>query len=167
MSDIDVLAKKIEQMASNLRFNTGLQIMYTGLLMDKYVNVRVKKYGQNRSRMDILHTLITHKGVLRPSDLSKMTFHSKQTVTKIVDGLVSDGLVTREPEGKDRRTKKVFVTKKGIQFVENSLPVTMDIAHESMPSLTTQELEQLNSVLKRVRKRVLNQIANLRIDDSP
>jgi DNA-binding MarR family transcriptional regulator len=167
MTDIDVLAKRIEEMASNLRFNTGLQIIYTGLLTDKYANLRIKKYGQNRSRLDILHTLITHKGVLRPSDLSKMTFRSKQTVTKIVDGLVSDGLVTREPEGKDRRTKKVFVTKKGIQFVENSLPVTMDIAHECMPSLTTQELEQLNSVLKRIRNRVLNQITNLGIDDSP
>jgi DNA-binding MarR family transcriptional regulator len=167
MTDIDVLAKKIEQMATNLRFNTGLQIIYTGLLTDKYTNLRIKKYGQNRSRLDILHTLITHKGVLRPSDLSKMTFRSRQTVTKIVDGLVSDGLVTREPEGKDRRTKKVFITKKGIQFVENSLPVTMDIAHECMPSLTTQELEQLNSVLKRIRNRVLNQITNLGIDDSP
>jgi DNA-binding MarR family transcriptional regulator len=167
MTDIDVLAKKIEQMATNLRFNTGLQIMYTGLLIDKYVNLRVKKYGQNRSRMDILHTLITHKGALRPSDLSKMTLRSKQTVTKIVDGLVSDGLVARELEGEDRRTKNVFVTDKGIQFVENSLPVTMDISYKCMPSLTTQELEQLNSVLKRIRKRVLNKMANLGIDDSP
>jgi len=167
MTDIDVLAKKIEEMALNLRFNTGLQIMYTGLLMDKYVNLRVKKYGQNRSRLDILHTLITHKGVLRPSQLSEMTFRSKQTITKIVDGLVSDGLVTREPEGKDRRTKNVFVTEKGIQFVENSLPITMNISYECMPTLTVQELEQLNGVLKHIRKRVLNQIANLGIDDSP
>lgn len=167
MTDINVLAKRIEEIASNLRFNTGLQIIYTGLLTDKYANLRIKKYGQNRSRLDILHTLITHKGVLRPSDLSKMTFRSKQTITKIVDGLVSDGLVTREPEGKDRRTKKVFVTEKGIQFAENSLAVTMDIADECMPSLTTQELEQLNSVLKRIRNRVLNQMANLGIDDSP
>jgi DNA-binding MarR family transcriptional regulator len=167
MIDIDGLAKRIEEIASNLRFNTGLQIIYTGLLTDKYANLRIKKYGQNRSRLDILHTLITHKGVLRPSDLSKMTFRSKQTVTKIVDGLVSDGLVTREPEGKDRRTKNVFVTEKGIQFVESSLPVTMDISYECMPSLTTQELEQLNGVLKRIRNRVLNQIANLGIDDSP
>jgi DNA-binding MarR family transcriptional regulator len=164
MSDIDVLARKIEQMASNLRFNTGLQIMYTGLLMDKYVNVRVKKYGQNRSRMDILHTLVTHKGHLRPSQLSRMTFRSKQTVTKIVDGLVSDGLVTRDVEGKDRRTKDVFITEKGIRFVETSLPATMDISYDCMPSLTNQELEQLNRVLKRVRNRVLSQLPNLRID---
>lgn len=167
MTDIDGLAKKIEQMASNLRFNTGLQIMYTGLLMDRYVNLRVKKYGQNRSRMDILHTLITHKGTLRPSQLSKMTFRSKQTITKIVDGLVSDGVVARELEGEDRRTKNVFITEKGIQFVESSLSLTMDISYECMPSLTTQELEQLNGVLKRIRNRVLNQIANLGIDDSP
>jgi DNA-binding MarR family transcriptional regulator len=110
--NIAYLANKVIKMASDLKFNTGLQIMYTGLLMDKFVNSRTGKYGQNRSRMDILHTLITHKGVLKPSDLSKMTFRSKQTVTKIVDSLVNDGLVTREPEGEDRRTKKYLSPKK-------------------------------------------------------
>ncbi|MFO7773748.1 MAG: MarR family transcriptional regulator [Dehalococcoidia bacterium] len=160
------LAKRIGEMASDLRFNTGLQVMYTGLLMDKYVNARVKGYGQNRSRMDILHTLITHKGVLKPSDLSKMTFRSKQTVTKIVDGLVSDGLATRELEGKDRRTKKISVTEKGIQFVKNSLPLTMDISHECMPILTTEELEQMSSLLRRIRRHILKRMADAGLDDS-
>jgi DNA-binding MarR family transcriptional regulator len=158
---IQSLAIKIKKMSSSLKYNTGLQLMYTGLLIDKYINLKASEYDQNRSRLDIMHTLITHEGVLKPSDISKMTFRSKQAVTKVVDGLLSDGLVTREPEGKDRRTKKVFITAKGVELVMKSLPTTKAISQKSMPPFTTSEMKQLNDILKRVRNHILQQMAGL------
>jgi DNA-binding MarR family transcriptional regulator len=156
---IQSLATKIKKMSSSLKYNTGLQLMYTGLLMDRYINLKASEYDQNRSRLDIMHTLITHEGVLKPSDISKMTFRTKQAVTKVVDGLINDGLVTREPEGKDRRTKKVIITGKGVELVMKSLPTTKAISQESMPALTTNEMKQLNDILKQVRNHILEQMA--------
>ena len=160
--NIEALAQRINDLAVNLRFNTGLQVMYTGLLMDKYVNIRTNEYGLNRAKLDVLHTLITHKGALKPSDISKMTFRSKQTVTKIVDSLIADGFVSRELEGKDRRTKMVFITEKGLESSMNNLPNTSNICHDSMPLLTNDELEQLNRILKQIRHHLLIQMANLK-----
>jgi hypothetical protein len=47
------------------------------------------------------------------------------------------------------------------------MPVTIGISNECMPMLTQEELEQLNSILKRIRKHILDQMANVEIDDSP
>jgi len=147
-------------MAANLRFNTGLQLLYTGLLMNRYVDIRTGRYGQNRSRLDIMHTLITHGGIVKPSDLSKMTFRSKQTITKIIDGLEKDGMVEREPAGKDRRTRKISITRKGVDSIRESLPHTLKISNTAMPNLNREEMEQLNGILKRIRKHLLSQIAS-------
>lgn len=157
---MESLANDIRAMAANLRFNTGLQLLYTGLLMNRYVDIRAGRYGQNRSRLDIMHTLITHGGIVKPSDLGKMTFRSKQTITKIIDGLEKDGMVEREPVGKDRRTRKISITKKGVDSIRESLPHTLKISSTAMPSLNREEMEQLNSILRRVRKHLISQIAS-------
>jgi len=157
---LESLASDIRAMATDLRFNTGLQVLYTGLLMNRYIDIRASKYGQNRSRLDIMHTLITHGGVIKPSDLGKMAFRSKQTITKIIDGLERDGLVKREVVGKDRRTRKVIITRKGLDSIRESLPHTLEISNTAMPSLSQEQMQELNTILRQVRKHLLSQIAS-------
>ena len=45
------LAYDIIAMGTDLRFNTGLQVLYTGLLINKYIDKKASKYGQNGSRL--------------------------------------------------------------------------------------------------------------------
>lgn len=155
---LDSLSDEIKDMAKDLRYNTGLDVLYTGLLMDKYVDIKARKYGQNRSRLDILHTLIAHGGILKPSDLGKMTFRTKQTITKVIDGLERDELVTREFSGKDRRTRKVIVTKKGLDSIRESLPNTMETMNVAMPMLTKKQMEEIGAIMKLIRQHLLAQI---------
>jgi DNA-binding MarR family transcriptional regulator len=154
------LADDIEAMGADLRFNVSVQLLNTGLLLDKYIDTKARRYGQNRSRLDVMHTLIIHGGTLKPTDLSKMLFRSKQTVTGIVDGLERDGLVKRELAGKDRRTKKVTITRKGLSSIRASLPRTLEISSLAMPLLSEEEAQTLRTILRRIRKHVLGQIAN-------
>ena len=157
---MESLADDIVAMATDLRFNTGLQVLYTGLLINKYIDKTTKMYGQNRSRLDVMHTLITHGGTLKPSELSKMTFRSKQNITKIVDGLERDGIVKREPIGKDRRSRRVTITRKGVDSVKENLPRVFEISSTAMPSLSQEEMEGLNDILRRIRRHLLNIISD-------
>jgi len=152
------LADDIRTIGVGLRFNMGVQLLSSGLLLNKYINIEAKKYGQNRSRLDVMHTLIIHDGILKPSDLSEMLFRSKQTITQIVDGLERDGLVEREQKGKDRRTKKVFITRKGLDLISTSLPRTLEISSSAIPKLSEEEMQTAVAILRRVRKHLVNQI---------
>jgi len=157
---IESLADDIVAMGTDLRFNTGLQVLYTGLLINKYIDKRASRYGQNRSRLDIMHTLITHGGTLKPSQLSKMTFRSKQRITKIIDGLERDGMVKREPIGKDRRSRRVTITRKGVDSVKENLPRILEISNTAMPSLSHEEMEGLNNIMRRIRRHLLKLISD-------
>lgn len=159
---VESLAGDIRVLASDLRFNTGLQILYAGSLMDRYIDIIARKYGHNRSRLDILNALITHGGVMKPSDLSKMTFRSRQAVTKVTDGLERDGLVKRELVGKDRRTKRVIITRKGLDSANKFISNTLETRNPAVAKLSREQLQVLNTLLRQVRKELLRQIASIK-----
>ena len=151
------LADNIRAIGTNLKFTIAIQLLYTGLLLNRYLDIRARKYGHNRSRLDIMHTLIIHDGVLKPTDLSKMTFRSRQTITQIVDSLERDGLVKRELVSKDRRTKKVVVTVKGLEAIRENLPHTLEVMNQAVPALSQKQMQELISVLRQIRKHLVNQ----------
>lgn len=157
---IESLTDDIVAMATDLRCNAGLQVLYTGLLINKYVNKRAKRHGQNRSRLETMQALITHGGTLKPSELSKMMFRSKQTITKIVDGLERDGMVKREPIGKDRRSRGVAITRKGMDSVKDNLPGIFEATNTAMASLSQEEMEGLKDIMRRIRRHLMNLISD-------
>lgn len=158
---LESLASDIRAMGANLRFNAGVQLHSAGLLLDKYIDMGVRRYGLNRSRFEVMSTLIIHDGTLKPTDLSKMLFRSKQNITGIIDGLEREGLVEREVVGQDRRTRKVIITRKGLDLIRANLLHTQEIHNSSMPALSEEESQTLMTTLRMVRKHLLSQIKNL------
>lgn len=64
-------------------------------------------------------------GHLRPGGASQASLAramgvSKQAVQQLVDELVSEGIVTREPDPDDGRGKRVLLTGKGVKALEDS-----------------------------------------------
>ena len=156
--NLETVANSINVINQDLRQNLGIQLLYTGMMMDKYIDAEVRKYGQNRSRLDILHTLITHGGVMKPSDLGKLLYRSKQTITQTVDGLEKEGLVEREKTNLDRRTKRIIITQKGIDAVGSNLPATTKIAQGVLPELDKEDAAKLTTLLKAIRKHLREKI---------
>lgn len=157
---IQSLANTIRNLATTLRYDATLMLHYTGLLLDRYIETEVGKYGQNASRLRVMHTLITHGGMLTQSDLTKMTFLSKQAVTKIIDSLEKDGMVERKLGRVDRRTREVSVTMKGLDIVRENLPLTLKISDAAMSNLSQAQMEELNAILSQIRKDLLPLIKN-------
>ena len=149
---LEFLAEDIKAIGNNIRFNLAIQLHNTTVLVDKYLISQTRKYGKKRSRMETLITLTIHGGILRPSDISKLLFRSKQTVTHIINSLEKERLVKRELLGKDRRTRRVIITKKGLSVVKESLPATLEIFNSAMPELDKEEIQTFTGFLRRVRK---------------
>lgn len=152
------LADDIRAIGTNLKFTIAIQLLYTGLLLNRYLDIRARKYGHNRSRLDIMHTLIIHDGVLKPTDLSKMTFRSRQTITQIVDSLERDGLVKRKLVSKDRRTKEVVITAKGLGSIRENLPDTLEVMNQAVPTLSQKQMQEFITILRQVRRHLANQL---------
>ena len=152
------LAHAITSMRIDLSFDVGIQLFFCGILMNRFMDLQAKQFGINRSHLDTMYTLVTHHGKLKPTDLGRMLFRSKQNITGIIDSLEKDGLVKRELTGKDRRTRKVVITSKGLEVVRASLPEAQDIIRNAIPSLSEQEAHILGDILTKIRKHLADQI---------
>jgi DNA-binding MarR family transcriptional regulator len=160
--DLASLAEDIRAIGTDLRFTLAVQLLNAGWLLDKYITAKARTYGQNRSRFDIMHTLIIHGGVMKPSDLSRMLLRSKQTITQIIDVLERDGLVKRELIGQDRRTKRIIVTKRGLELIRTSLPDTLEVMNSAMPKMGEDEVQILTASLRKIRKHLVNQFVGFK-----
>lgn len=160
--DLISLAEDIKAIGDDLRFRLVVQLLNAGWILDKYITAKAKTYGQNRSRFDIMHTLIIHGGVMKPTDLSRMLLRSKQTITQIIDVLERDGLVKRELIGQDRRTKRIIVTKRGLELIRTSLPDTLEVMNSAMPTMGEEDVQMLTDSLRRIRKHLVNQFVDFK-----
>jgi len=142
----------IEAMATALKANPGLLLLYIGLMIDRYIEARVSKHRLNRHRIEIMHTLVLDSSGLTASDISKKTFRSKQRITKITDSLEQDGLVKRELDDQDRRIRRIRITEKGLGSIRMTLPIAIDILNRATLDLTEEELVQLTNLMKKIRR---------------
>ena len=157
---LKTLAADIRSLAADLRYNIGVTLIGTGTLVHRYADITAAELGLNRSTLEILHTLVQHGGVMKPSDLSKRTFRTKQAITKVTDILEKDGMVKRELVGKDRRTRKVSITQKGTDLVRESLSRTLEVGRRAIPELPQQEAEQFSHTLRQVRRHLTSLVSS-------
>ena len=155
---MESLSNKITEQAKFFTHNAFLSFVYTSDVLNRYLELQMKKHGANPIRYSILNVLITHKGRMKPTDLSKRLFRSKTTVTRVIDGLEKEGLVIREPIGKDRRTRQVAVTPKGLELIEKTMPARNNITNIAMSCFNKKQINALDAMLKVFRKHLLIQI---------
>lgn len=88
---------------------------------------------------------------LSPSELADMASVTRATVTGLLDGLESDGLVKRVATVTDRRSHSICLTAKGRRFMNKMLPDHFRRMAGLMRNLTESERERLKELLFKVR----------------
>jgi DNA-binding MarR family transcriptional regulator len=71
-------------------------------------------------------------------------------VSRLVDRLFNNGLVLRNEDKDDRRKKSVEITEKGLTLLNNMLQVELE-GDKLLQNLTLEEVNQLNSLLDKIR----------------
>jgi DNA-binding MarR family transcriptional regulator len=110
------------------------------------------RHGTSQGRFIIMVLLNRNPDKSRsPSELADMASVTRATVTGLLDGLESDGLVKRVPLASDRRSHSVCLTAKGKRFMNKMLPDHFRRMAGLMGNLNEGERRRLRELLFKVR----------------
>jgi DNA-binding MarR family transcriptional regulator len=156
---IDSLHKSIDKLSKDIRSDTFLSLIYTADVVHRYINY---KLDSRITGFGILNALVNNGGSLTPTKLSKLTFRSKFNITRVVDTLEKDGMIVRDPDKTDRRSLKIIITEKGLDYVQKSLPMRQRMADEVTSCITNKQMDVLKKLLYTLRRHMLKILSESR-----
>ena len=86
---------------------------------------------------------------LKPTELYGLLMLSSGAMTNRIDRLEKAGLVTRLRDPNDRRSGTVQLTNKGLEQVDNVMPVLFEQENQLLENLSKTETKMLISLLKK------------------
>ena len=111
------------------------------------------RHGTSQGRFIILMLLnLDPDRGASPSELADKAGVTRATITGLLDGLESDGLVQRIPLAGDRRSYSICLTPKGRSFMDAMLPDHFRRMAGLMAGLTESERKLLVELLFKVRR---------------
>jgi len=131
---------------------TMLNILYTQNVISEKFNEVLKSYDLSPEQFNVLRILKGQNG--NPTNMcviqERMVAKTSNT-TRLVDKLLLKELVTREICPGNRRKMEIAITQKGMDLLTEVNPKVDK--HESLivQNLTSEELEQLNILLEKLR----------------
>lgn len=100
---------------------TWVSLVHAGTYLPRALSQHLQdELGVSLAEQDLLKQLKTGGGKMKLVELSRRIYLSKAGVTKMVDRLESDGLITRVQSETDRRVILASLTPKGNKVLERS-----------------------------------------------
>ncbi len=130
--------------------NFGFLVHDVARLLRIIYDRRMAPLGLTRSQWWVLNHLYFHEGISQ-SELAGLLDIEKATLGRLLDRLETKGWVRRRQDKKDRRTKRVFLTKK----VQPTIDVMRDLARvtreDALRSLNRKERADIMKMLTHIR----------------
>jgi DNA-binding MarR family transcriptional regulator len=116
------------------------------------LRVEDEALGISAPRLSVLSVLV-FAGPRRIGELARIEQVEPPTMTRLVDGLVRDGLVLREPDPEDARAVRVRATARGTRALRRGRAKRLETLETTLASLSPTELAALGdgvAVLERI-----------------
>jgi MarR family transcriptional regulator, transcriptional regulator for hemolysin len=109
---------------------------------------RVKELGITRAQWSALSALSRHEteGTIQ-SDLARELEVGKVTIGGLIDRLETSGIVERRTDGEDRRIRRVFITAKGYDVIEQMQSIGRELNTVIMKDITLDQIHLAEEVL--------------------
>ena len=101
--------------------------------------------------------MLTHAGMMQPSDIGIRMGISKPNVSALTDKLIVLGYVERRPDDKDRRVIHIAITARGRKFLANRLQLVRKGIKYNLSVLGPDDLESLYEALDTF-KRIISKV---------
>jgi len=111
------------------------------------------EHGQTLPRFDVMAMLHRYREGLRMSELAGVLRVSNGNVTGIVDRLVEEGMIEREPVAGDRRAMRVRLTEAGAARFEELAAAHEALIDRLLGDIAPEEAEDLTARLSRIADR--------------
>lgn len=131
-----------------------LNVLYTQNVIIDNFNEILKPFDISGEQYNVLRILRGQKGC--PANMcaiqERMLARTSNT-TRLVDKLLLKNFVTRNVCPENRRKIEVLITQKGLDVLKELDPKVIEHEHFFSKNLSSQELEQLNSLLEKYRNK--------------
>ena len=114
----------------------------------------MKPLGATRSQWWVLAYLSRHDGMIQ-SDLANVLDLGKAALGGLVDRLESAGFIERRPDENDRRVKRVYLSTKGSQTVEEMRIRSHEMSERILEGLNREQRLALAEMLTTVKQNLL------------
>jgi DNA-binding MarR family transcriptional regulator len=82
--------------------------------------------------------------------IADATYKDRPSVTRLIDNMEKQGLVTRTQGSTDRRTNKICLTKKGSGLYEKVHPIILKTMQEALNELSEEDISNTQYFLKKI-----------------
>lgn len=134
-------------------FHKGLiNLTYTTRTLGYKFLSELKKHEITEQQYNVLRILrgFRSEAPLSIGFIKERMLDRDSDVSRLVDRLFNNGLVFRNEDKDDRRKKSVEITEKGLVLLNNMLQVELE-GDKLLQNLTLEEVNQLNSLLDKIR----------------
>ena len=136
-----------------LKQKIGLRLSRAGHL-SKLFAIKTFKNGKHDLRPEqftVLYALNEHNGMyLR--QLGDITYKDRPNMTRICSRLEEKGYLTSSIDADGRQVKKLYITDKGREICESTLPVVLNIWKESIKGLEQEEIDNFLTILDKIEE---------------
>lgn len=131
--------------------SAGLRDLY--VISQRALDRIMRMHGASFARTKLL-LFVNQAEWVRGIDVVDAFGLAPRTVTEAIDGLERDGLVRRDPDPMDRRTKRISITDAGRLVIQNSEPARKAFVDDVFGILEPEETAMFGRVLDKLRARV-------------
>jgi DNA-binding MarR family transcriptional regulator len=137
-----------------------LALLHAAGSVESFVDSRLSSVGLSLPKLAALDRLMQTGGILPLGQLADRLACVKSNVTQLVDRLEADGLVTREPDPNDRRSRLAVITDAGRQAYEKGAGIRRDAERQLFGALTSDDAARLADIIEKLdRARLTPQAA--------
>lgn len=142
-------------MTLDLKRQLVAQLIESSRLLRNFIDTRAKKRGTTRAQWIVLFRLRQQEG-LSQVDLADVLELQPISLVRLLDRLVEQGLLKRQPHPKDRRANQLYLTRAGRKLVDDLDSLRDAIAMDVLKDIPVSALETSLNVLKDIKDHVKN-----------
>lgn len=136
-------------MEYKLRNSIGFRLNSLSNRIHAMFSKRIEPYGIAPEQFAAMK-MISEDGDVTQSKIATMLAKAKPTVSRTLDALEKKGLIAREEDDADRRTKYIRLTNEGEKVLNEVIPIAKSFNEAIYEQLTPQEIETFFHVLETI-----------------
>ncbi len=141
----------------SVRSDLAFAINDVARLLRNYADQKAAQFGMSRAKWAVLARLDRFEG-LKQAELADMLDLQPISLTRLLDGLSSNGLIERRPDPEDRRAKRLYLTAAAWPLLEQLSTLGEELTETAFAGLDEAEqavlLRRLSGVKENLRRAV-------------
>ena len=127
-----------------------LALLYAAGAVESFLDAKLSAVGLSLPKLAALDRLTKAGGSLPLGQLAERLACVKSNVTQLVDRMDADGLVTREPDPNDRRSRLAVITDSGREAHDRGSRARLEAERHLFSKLSSDDAARLTAILEKL-----------------